>query len=154
MNEESQGTPLNKPLSELTPDEFVGIDWRTVERKLKDDYVCRKVSEGNITPEEATRAYEEMRIRMDEILFYKWDPIHLSDSNWPRDEYAFYVAGAMKFALENEDWRPLADYLTWVSTRMIEMTEDRERDEAVAELLHAVAHDILLIVGKDVFEVD
>ena len=23
--------------------------------------------------------------RIDEILFYKWDPIGVSDSNWPRD---------------------------------------------------------------------
>lgn len=39
--------------------------------------------------------------RIDEILFYKWDPIGISDSDWSRDEYQSYVPQVFKLALES-----------------------------------------------------
>lgn len=54
--------------------------------------------------------------RIDEILFYKWDPIGVSDSNWPRDEYKLYVNNVLDLAVNNITAQPLAEYLTYLST--------------------------------------
>lgn len=57
--------------------------------------------------------------RIDEILFYKWDPIGVSDSNWPRDEYKLYVNKVLDLAVNNTTAQPLAEYLTYLSTEVI-----------------------------------
>jgi len=33
----------------------------------------------------------ELYKRIDEILFYRWDPIGVSDGAWARDEYQSYL---------------------------------------------------------------
>lgn len=95
---------------------------------------------GDISQEQA-RALEALRTRIDEILFYKWDPIGISNSNWARDEYESYVPQALKLAIESASSELLADYLTHVSTELIELEENRKRDREVAELIFSLAQD-------------
>ena len=41
--------------------------------------------------EEVLQEMNDLRTRLDEVLFYKWDPIHLSNSTVSRNEYTRYV---------------------------------------------------------------
>lgn len=95
---------------------------------------------GDISQEQA-RELEALRTRIDEILFYKWDPIGISNSNWARDEYESYVPQALKLAIESASSEPLADYLTHVSTEFIGLEENRKCDREVAELIFSLAQD-------------
>ena len=104
--------------------------------------------------EEAREEYERLSRRVDEILFYKWDPIRLSDSNWSRDEYERYVPPALKLALEHETPGPLGEFLTMASTELIGLSEDRERDVAVAATIHAVVTDSDYFPNHAIFEVE
>ena len=59
--------------------------------------------------------------RVDEILFYRWDPIGISDSDWPRNEYKTYVPQVFKIALENDEPEAIAEYLCKIETDYLDM---------------------------------
>lgn len=79
--------------------------------------------------------------RIDEILFYKWDPIRVSDSNWPRDEYTLYVNKVLELAVNNINSQPLAEHLTRLSTEIIMCAVSKERTQAVADLIFSIVND-------------
>ena len=91
--------------------------------------------------QEVRKEIEELRTRIDEIMFYKWDPLHLSNSNWSRDEYESYVPEVFRLALESTSYQPIADYLTQVATEIMSMTADKEHDIEVAELIFSLANN-------------
>ncbi|GEM_PF-935070 len=90
---------------------------------------------------EAQEEIDSIRTRIDEILFYQWDPIRLSKANAPRDEYASYVKEVFEIVLNSTKPDTLADHLTVISTESIGLATDRERDMAVAALIFAIVHD-------------
>lgn len=92
--------------------------------------------------------------RIDEILFYQWDPIGVSDSNWPRDEYKLYVNKVLDLAVNNTTAQPLAEYLTYLSTEIIQSTVSNERTCKVAELIFSIAHDRAYYPDHAVITVD
>jgi len=102
---------------------------------------------GNDTMEQcvkdAERETRELLTRIDEIIFYKWDPLHLSDSNCSRDEYESYVPEVFRLALENKSYHPIADYLTNVATEIMSMAENSERDNEIALLIFSLAENEL-----------
>ena len=65
----------------------------------------------------------ELHKRIDEVLFYKWDPIGISDSDWARDEYQSYLPQVFKLALENNTPEPIANYLTLITTENMGLSE-------------------------------
>lgn len=49
--------------------------------------------------------------KIDEILFYIWDPIGVAPEPWARDEYDNYLPQVFKLAIENDEPQPIAQYL-------------------------------------------
>ena len=73
--------------------------------------------------------------RIDEVLFYKWDPIGISEGNWARDEYQSYLPQVFKLALENEKPEPIANYLSVVTTESMGLSEEKSHDLKIAKLI-------------------
>ena len=77
----------------------------------------------------------ELYKRVDEILFYKWDPIGISDGDWTRDEYQSYLPRVFTHALESNSPRPIAKYLGVVSTQRMGLPAAPERDMKIATMI-------------------
>jgi hypothetical protein len=103
---------------------------------------------------EAIVEIEELYTRIDEILFYKWDPLHLSDTNWSRDEYESYVPEVFRLALESESYDPIADHLTKIATEIMLMTENRKHDIEIAKLIFSLTKDEPYDPHRTVVEVE
>ncbi|WXG53380.1 MAG: hypothetical protein RNU03_01360 [Candidatus Sedimenticola sp. (ex Thyasira tokunagai)] len=74
----------------------------------------------------------ELYKRIDEILFYKWDPIGISDGDWARDEYHSYLPRVFSMALEYASPEPIAEYLGIVTTENMGLASAKEHDLAIA----------------------
>ena len=74
---------------------------------------------------------------VDEILFYKWDPIGVSDIEtfWARDEYHSYLPQVFKLALQNEKPEPIAKYLNVISTKNMALSSRKKHDLLIAKII-------------------
>ncbi|VAW66250.1 hypothetical protein MNBD_GAMMA09-3470 [hydrothermal vent metagenome] len=86
----------------------------------------------------------ELYQRIDEILFYKWDPIGLSDSAWVRNEYQSYLPEVFKLAMKSESTDMVAAYLTAVATENMGLKQSPRHDRAIAELIMQIKKGINL----------
>lgn len=77
----------------------------------------------------------ELYKRIDEVLYYKWDPIGISDRDWARDEYQSYLPQVFKLALENDRPEPIANYLTVITTENMGLSEVKQHDMKIAKLI-------------------
>mgnify|MGYP000114209637 CR=1 FL=1 len=75
----------------------------------------------------------ELYKRIDEILFYKWDPIGVSDGDWARDEYHSYLPRVFSMALEYDNPAPIAEYLNTVTTENMGLSSAKEHDLNIAK---------------------
>ena len=75
----------------------------------------------------------ELYKRIDEILFYRWDPIGISTDGWGRDEYHGYLPKVFHIALEQTSPELIAEYLTNVTIERMGLSEDKEHDLAIAK---------------------
>lgn len=123
-------------------------------RPLSDDGTAATDEAMALCRRQVREVIESMRTRVDEVMFYKWDPLHLSNSTWARDEYESYVPQAFKLALESTSYQPLADYLTHVATETMRMTEDRDHDVEIAQLIFALVNEEAHFPDQTVVEVD
>uniref|UniRef100_UPI00404730DC hypothetical protein n=1 Tax=Shewanella baltica TaxID=62322 RepID=UPI00404730DC len=74
----------------------------------------------------------ELYKRIDEILFYKWDPIGISDSDWGRDEYHAYLPKVFRMALEQSSPESIAEYLSKITTERMGLSAAKEHDLDIA----------------------
>lgn len=84
----------------------------------------------------------ELYRRIDEILFYRWDPIGISDSNWARDEYQSYLPAVFNMALASEPPEKIAEYLTTVTAERMGLSSAAEHDFAIAKLILEVKESL------------
>lgn len=77
----------------------------------------------------------ELGQRVDEALFYVWDPIGVSDAPSARDEYSGYALRATGMLLQSADTQALADFLLEVESVAMGLTPDTARALRVADLL-------------------
>lgn len=84
----------------------------------------------------------ELYQRIDEILFYKWDPIGISDSSWSRDEYQSYLPQVFRLALENNNPQPIAEYLGVITTVNMGLPLIPSHDLTIAELIMDIKIDL------------
>ena len=77
----------------------------------------------------------ELYKRIDEILFYKWDPIGVSDSDWERDEYHSYLPQVFSCALEPNPVESISNYLSVISTENMGLSPMPEHDLEIANLI-------------------
>ncbi len=97
---------------------------------------------GHRLPDDQLKLYR----RIDEILFYIWDPIGISRSDWARDEYQAYLPKVFGMIMEKRPTSDIVDYL--VKIEADHMGLDRKpgiekRTEEVAILLQEVRESLL-----------
>ncbi|HAT8493267.1 hypothetical protein HKA89_03030 [Vibrio parahaemolyticus] len=85
---------------------------------------------GHKLPPEQLELYK----RIDEILYYKWDPIGVSDSDWARDEYQPYLPQLFSLVMQSQSPQEICKYLT-ESTQYMGLQLSRDHDLAVAKLI-------------------
>ncbi len=73
---------------------------------------------------------------IDEILWRDWDPIGISSSDGPRDEYQMYLPQVFQLALGG-DRAKIADYLFTVAVERMGLTTQRNQHLAVADKILA-----------------
>ncbi|MHC4278395.1 MAG: hypothetical protein ACYSTI_13920 [Planctomycetota bacterium] len=83
------------------------------------------------------RAFDdsELQRRVDEVLYYVWDPIGVSDEPYARGEYDGYVPQVFKLVSENDNIEPISAYLADIATTRMGLSADRKRCNYAAELL-------------------
>jgi len=82
-----------------------------------------------------SQAEQNFYNRVDEILFYKWDPIGVSDENWSRDEYQSYTPQVFRIALESTTPERLAEYLNKTATERMGLNPVKEHDTKIAKMI-------------------
>ncbi|WP_400070461.1 hypothetical protein [Zobellia russellii] len=76
----------------------------------------------------------ELEKRIDEVLYYVWDPIGVSDEPCARAEYSSYTMTILKYVLK-EDLIKIIRHLTTIETDSMGLTANEERNEMVAQRL-------------------
>ena len=77
---------------------------------------------------------KELNQRIDEVLFYVWDPIGVSNEPCARAEYSSYTMIMLKYVLK-EDLDQIASELSKIETDSMGLTPDKDRNLKVAQRL-------------------
>ena len=77
----------------------------------------------------------ELYRRVDEVLYYVWDPIGVAPSPVTRDEYQRYLPKVFAMLQEGSGVSPIAAYLDNVATERMGLNGNPEHSKQVAELL-------------------
>lgn len=77
---------------------------------------------------------KELNQRIDEVLYYEWDPIGVSDEPCARAEYSSYTMTILKYVL-NEDLNQVANQLSKIETDSMGLTSNKERNLKIAQRL-------------------
>lgn len=128
---------------------------KKVDEKNTKDVKAKKAKKTKITqPKRTRKELKALYTRIDEILFYRWDPIGFADSSGPRDEYSMYVNTIFKMMIKGASAKKLAKHLTMISTEWIGRPENKERDKEVATLIHAVVNELFYYPKFEVVVLD
>ncbi|MDT7832391.1 hypothetical protein RQM59_08365 [Flavobacteriaceae bacterium S356] len=77
---------------------------------------------------------KELENRIDETLFYVWDPIGISNEPCARGEYSSYTMTILKYTL-TEDLTKIAEILSKIESDSMGLSPNRKHNEKVAERL-------------------
>ena len=77
----------------------------------------------------------ELQRRVDEVLYYVWDPIGVSDEPYARTEYESYVLKVLQLVEENDDIRPVSTHLAKIVRNEMGLSPDRKQCDYTAEIL-------------------
>ncbi len=84
--------------------------------------------------------------RIDEILFYIWDPIGISHTDWPRDEYQSYLPRVFRMVLNKNPKEEIREYLISIEADHMGLGRRlgiQSRIEDVVSLLFQVRESLL-----------
>ena len=76
----------------------------------------------------------ELERRIDEVLFYVWDPIGVSDSAASRGEYSPYTMTILKYVLD-EDLKKIASQLAEIESNSMGLAINETKNLEIAGLL-------------------
>lgn len=76
----------------------------------------------------------ELHKRIDEVLYYLWDPIGISDEPCARGEYSSYVSSIFNFVI-NEDLNGITNTLSYIVTQRMELQDNIEYNNNIANRL-------------------
>jgi len=76
----------------------------------------------------------ELERRIDEVLYYVWDPIGVSDTPAARGEYSSYTMTILKYVLD-EDLKKTASKLGEIESISMGLTTNEIKNLEIAELL-------------------
>ncbi len=77
---------------------------------------------------------KELNQRIDEVLYYEWDPIGVSDEPCARAEYSSYTTTILKYVLK-EDLNQIANQLSKIETDSMGIKSDKEKNLKIAQKL-------------------
>jgi hypothetical protein len=77
----------------------------------------------------------ELKRRVDEVLFYVWDPIGVRDEPYARAEYESYVPGVLRLVEENRSKRKISDHLSTIIRASMGISPSKDRCDYTAEIL-------------------
>jgi hypothetical protein len=86
---------------------------------------------------------EELRRRVDEILYYIWDPIGVAAEPGTRDEYERYVAELLLILEKRADAKQIAAYLDDIAKNRMRLQPNDKHSLAVARLVLAWKSSLL-----------
>lgn len=76
--------------------------------------------------------------RINEILFYLWDPIGVRYEYGARDEYDTYANHVYSLIINGGDQKAVSTYLSRICTEHIGLENDADATEKIAELLFEI----------------
>lgn len=76
----------------------------------------------------------ELEQRIDEVLYYVWDPIGVSDTPAARGEYSSYTMTILKYVIE-EDLKKIASQLNKIESSSMGLTTNETKNLKIAALL-------------------
>ena len=77
----------------------------------------------------------ELSKRVDEVLFYVWDPIGVQPEPCARSEYESYVSEVRRLVEQNNDIGPISAHLANIVRDKMELPPNAKHCDQVAELL-------------------
>jgi hypothetical protein len=77
----------------------------------------------------------ELHRRVDEVLFYIWDPIGVSPEPYARGEYTSYVWQVLELVEKNDSIQPVSEYLANIINTIMGLTANQKQCDITAELL-------------------
>ncbi|MEO6847737.1 MAG: hypothetical protein ABI443_09260 [Chthoniobacterales bacterium] len=77
----------------------------------------------------------ELYRRVDEVLFYLWDPIGVSPTPEARDEYQSYLPQVFSLVKNSTDGADIVEYLLSVATDRMGLPASSGKATQVAEIL-------------------
>lgn len=78
---------------------------------------------------------ELLYLRIDEVLYYIWDPIGVNEQPFARGEYSSYVPKVMQLLLSGESKEAIASHLLSIMVKSMGIGGDQERCERAADFL-------------------
>jgi hypothetical protein len=78
---------------------------------------------------------DELRRRVDEVLYYVWDPISVADQPYARAEYEDYVSKVLQLVNENDISTPISTYLIDIVKTKMGLSPNEQKCGEVAILL-------------------
>ena len=128
---------------------------KEVDKKDTKDVKVKKAKKSKTTqPKRTSKELKALYTRIDEILFYRWDPIGFADSTGPRDEYSMYVHTIFKMMLKGASAQKLAKHLTMISSEWMGRPKNKKRDKEVATLIHSVVNELFYYPKLEVVMLD
>ena len=82
-----------------------------------------------------SRKDAELYRRCDEVLYYMWDPIGVSDEPHARDEYRSYLPQVFQMLKAQADPEQIEAYLAKIAETNIGLPPQPERERKASELL-------------------
>ena len=77
----------------------------------------------------------ELCRRVDEVLYYVWDPIGVSDQPYARAEYESYVPNVLQLVEENDSIEPISEHLASIVRANMGFSPDTKQCDHTAEIL-------------------
>jgi hypothetical protein len=80
---------------------------------------------------------KELLRRINEVLYYLWDPIGVAGVPQARDEYETYAPQIFRRLKATADGKDVVEYLHWLSTEHMGMGADLKKNAEVVKMLMA-----------------
>ncbi len=77
---------------------------------------------------------KELTARIDEVLYYLWDPIGVSDEPCARGEYSNYVGIITTLVIEENEFK-IAEKLSEIESVNMGLTKNPEKNKQIAKRL-------------------
>jgi hypothetical protein len=78
---------------------------------------------------------DELRRRVDEVLYYVWDPIGVSEAPFARGEYEGYVPKVLQLVVDNDDIEPISAHLADIIRTSMGLSPNIPRCDDTATIL-------------------